>query len=166
MLRHLLCPFVRLQSWSPDASITGGTVTGLTSPTYTQVDDTPPSFNSKQKTVTALGGTQGSATANTASSPFTLTFHKPTPLKSLPAANPVTGLRASIPVNQWRAVIRKGCYVASGVPAQITGRILIDLPAGVESYNPDEVRAFVSYMVGTLNEESADLADTLLTGVL
>jgi hypothetical protein len=130
------------------------------------VDDTPPSFSSKQKTVTALGGTQGSATANTASSPFTATFHKPAPLKSLPAANPLTGLRASIPVNQYRLVIRKGCFVASGVPAQITGRVLIDLPAGVESYNPDEVRAFTSYLVGLLNEESADLADTLLTGVL
>lgn len=157
---------MRLQSWSPDGSITGGTVTGFTTPAYTQVVDTPPAINAKQMTVTQLTGTQGSATANTADKPFTETFYKPNVLKALPPANPMTGLRASIPVNQWKLIVRKGAYSAAGVPGTIIGRLTIDVPAGVESYNPDEVKAFISYLVGLLNEESADLADTLLTGVL
>lgn len=156
----------RLQSWSPDASITGGTVTGFTSPAYTQVDDTPPAQNAKQKTVTALTGTQGSATANSAASPFTETFYKPQVIHALPPANPVTGLRGQVPTNQWKLVVRKGGYCAAGVPGVIIGRLTIDVPAGMEAYNPDEVKAFVSYLVGLLNEESADLADTLITAVL
>jgi hypothetical protein len=153
-------------SWSPDASITGGTVTGLTSPTYTQVDDVAPATNAKQKTVTALGGTQGSATANTVSKPFTSTFYRPSTLQSLPAPNPISGARGNIPNNQYKLVIRKGGYAASDVPCTAIARLTIDVPAGMETYNPDEVRAFVSYLTGLLSEESADLADTLLTGVL
>jgi hypothetical protein len=132
------------------------------------VDDTPPiSANpSKQKTITALGGTAGSATANTASSPFTATFSKPSAIARLPAPNPVSGLRGSIPNNQYKLVIRKGGFAAAGVPVIAVARLTIDIPAGMDSYNPDEVRALASYLVGVLNEESADLGDTLVTGVL
>lgn len=153
-------------SWSPDASITGGAVTGLTSPTYTQVDDSPPANNAKQKTVTALGGTQGQASANTVSEPFTSSFWKPSQIKAIPAPNPTTGLRGSIPNNQYKLVIRKGGEAAAGVPVVAIARLTIDVPAGMDSYDPDNIRALVSYLVGLLNEESADLADTLLTGVL
>ncbi len=153
-------------SWSPDSSITGGTVTGLTSPTYTQVDDIAPAQNAKQKTVTALGGTQGSASANTVSEPFTATFYKPSAVKQLPAANPVSGLRGQVPNNQYRLVIRKGGEAAAGVPVVAIARLSIDVPAGMDSYDPDNVRALISYLVGVLNEESADLADTCLTGVV
>jgi hypothetical protein len=156
----------RLQSWSPDGSITGGTVTGFTSPAFTQVDDTPPAQNAKQKTVTALTGTQGSATANSAGSPFTETFYKPAVLAALPAANPVTGLRGQIPTNQWKLIVRKGGYAAAGVPVHMIFRLTVDVPAGMETYNPDEVKSGVSYFTGLLNEESADLADTFITGVL
>jgi hypothetical protein len=117
--------------WSPDSSTTGGTVTGLTSPTFTLVDDTPPSgaTGAKQKTVSALGGTQGTATANTVSSPFTATFYKPAALARLPAPNPVSGLRGSIPNNQYKLIIRKGGSAASGVPCQaVRPRALKDRP--------------------------------------
>lgn len=153
-------------TWSPDSSTTGGAQTGFTSPTFTLVDDTAPVINAKQKTVSALGGTQGSATANSASSPFTATFYKPAAIRQLPAANPVTGLRGSIPNNQYKLIIRKGGYAAAGVPVQAIARLTIDVPAGMDSYNPDEVRAFASFLVGILSEESADLGDTLVTGVL
>lgn len=153
-------------TWSPDSSITGATVTGLTSPTFTQVDDIPPAVNAKQKTVSALGGTQGSASANTISEPFTSTFYKPAAPKALPPANALTGLRGQVPNNQYRLVIRKGGEAASGVPVTAIVRITWDIPAGMETYDPDNVRALVSYMVGLLTEESADLADTLLTGVV
>lgn len=154
-------------TWSPDSSITGGAQSaGPTAATFTQVDDTPPALNAKQKTVTALGGTAGSATANSASSPFTATFYKPSAISKLPAPNPVSGLRGSVPNNQYKLVIRKGGYAAAGVPVVAIVRITIDIPAGMDSYNPDEVRALAAYTVGILSEESADLGDTLVTGVL
>ncbi len=153
-------------TWSPDSSTTGGAQTGFTSPTFTLVDDTAPVVNAKQKTCTALGGTQGSATANSASSPFTATFYKPAAAKQLPAANPVTGLRGQIPNNQYKLIIRKGGYAAAGVPVTAIVRLTIDIPAGMDSYNPDEVRSLASFLVGVLSEESADLGDTLVTGVL
>jgi hypothetical protein len=153
-------------TWSPDSSITGATVTGLTSPTYTLVDDIPPAVNAKQKTVSALGGTQGGASANTISEPFTATFYKPAAPKALPPANSLTGLRGQVPNNQYRLVIRKGGEAASGVPVTAIVRISLDIPAGMETYDPDNVKALVSFLVGLLNEESADLSETLLTGVV
>lgn len=152
--------------WSPDSSTTGGTVTGLTSPTFTLVDDTAPAVNAKQKTVSQLGGTQGSATANSVSRPFTATFYKPSVTQSLPAANPQTGLRGSIPNNQYKLIIRKGGFASADVPVTAIVRLTIDVPAGMDTYNADEIRSMVSFLVGLLNEESADLADTLLTGVV
>ncbi len=153
-------------TWSPDSSITGATVTGLTTPTYTLVDDIPPAVNAKQKTVSALGGTQGDASANTISEPFTATFYKPAAPKALPPANSLTGLRGQVPNNQYRLVVRKGGEAAAGVPVTAIVRLTLDVPAGMETYDPNNVRALVSFLVGLLTEESADLAETLLTGVV
>jgi hypothetical protein len=114
-------------SWSPDSSTTGGAQTGFTTPTFTLADDTPPVVNAKQKTVTALGGTQGTATANSFSSPFTCTFHKPASPKALPAADPRTGLRGSVPNNQYKLVIRKGGLAAAGVPVTLIGRLTLTI---------------------------------------
>lgn len=152
--------------WSPDTSITGATVTGLTNPTYTNVEDVPPVANARQITVTALGGTQTDVDANTVSKPFTATFYKPTALKSLPAANPLSGLRGSVPNNQYRLVVRKGGDCAADTPAVAIARLTIDVPAGMETYDAANVRALVSFLVGLLTEESDGLADTLLTGVV
>lgn len=152
-------------SYSPDSSTTGGAQTGFTSPTFTNVDDTPPAVNAKQKTVSAVSGT-GSASANSISKPFTSTFFKPAVVKQLPAPNPLTGARPSIPSNQYKLIIRKGTEVASGVPATIVARLTVDVPAGADSYSPDDVRALASYLVGLLTEESADFGDTLVSGVL
>lgn len=153
-------------TWSPDSSTTGGTITGYTSPTFTLTDDTAPVVNAKQKTVTALGGTQGSATANSASRPFTATFYRPASIRALPAPNPVSGLRGAIPNNQYKLVIRKGGFASADVPCTMIGRLTIDVPAGMDAYNADEIKSFVSFLVGLLNEECNDLAETLVTGVL
>jgi len=155
-------------TWSPDSSITGSAQTGFTDPTFTVVDDLPPANigAAKQLAVTALGGTQTGATAHSASLPFTATLIKPATLRSLPAPNPVTGLRAPAPVNLWKLIIRKGGYVSSGVPAIATLRMEIGIPAGMETYSPAEIRAMLSFALGLSFEESADLGDTLVTGVV
>lgn len=153
-------------TWSPDSSTTGGAQTGVTSPTFTLATDTPPAINAVKKVVTAYSGAGLTVSANSASKPFDCTFFKPVVLKSLPAANPVSGLRGQIPNNQYKLIIRKGGLAEAGVPVGMTIRLTFDVPAGMETYNPDEVRAAVSFLVGVLNEESADISDTLLTGVV
>jgi hypothetical protein len=151
-------------TWSPDSSITGGAQTGFTSPTYTLAADLAPSSNARQHVVTALGGTQVGASAHSISKPFTVTFVKPPNPRVLPPANPISGLRGSIPTNQYKVIIRKGADVAAGVPAVMVVRITIDVPAGMDSYSPAEIRAAASLLVGILDEESADFGDTLITG--
>jgi hypothetical protein len=151
--------------WSPDNSTTGGAITGFTSPTFTLVDDVPLVANARQKTVSAIS-TQGTATANSISRPYTATFYKPATLARLPAPNPLTGARGSIPNNQYKLVIRKGGEAAAGVPCQAVVRVTIDVPAGMDSYAPDDVKSMVSFLVGLLNEECNDLADTLITGIV
>jgi hypothetical protein len=153
-------------TWSPDSSTTGGAQTGFTDPTYTLVSDLAPAPNAKQHAVSALGGTQAGVTANSISSPFTVTLFKPASVKQLPAPNPVTGLRGAIPVNRWSLIIRKGMSAASGVPVTAIVRLQVDIPAGADSYSPAEIRGLMSFLVGILSEESADLGDTLISGVI
>lgn len=154
-------------SWSPDSSITGGTQTGLTSPTYTLVADVAPNANQKQHAVSALGGTQTNVRANSATDPFTVTFSKPASVKQLPAPNPVTGRYSNIPVNTYGIFIRKGVRVdSSNTQALAQVRLNIDVPAGSDVTDAINIRAMVSFLVGLLNEESDDLSDTLLTNVL
>lgn len=155
----------RYQTWSPDASITGGLLTGFTTPAYAEVVDTPPAINAKQMTVTGITG-GATAKANSAVYPFTASFYKPQQLKALPPQNPVTGLRGQVPTNQYKLIIRKGCDVAAGVPALAICRVTWDLPAGMETYAADDLKALVSYLVGLLTEECQDLFDTLQTSVL
>jgi hypothetical protein len=153
-------------TWSPDSSTTGGAQTGFTSPTFTLVSDQAPTVNAKQYAVTTIGGTGFTASANSISKPFTATFSKPLVPRGLPSANPLTGLRGSVPNNQYKLVIRKGGLAAADVPCTLIIRLTIDIPAGMDSYNPDEVRAALSFLVGLLNEESGDLGDTCIQGVL
>lgn len=153
-------------TWSPDSSITGQAQTGLTSPTYTVVEDTPPAVNAKQLAVTALGGTQTGATAGSISKPFTAAIFRPASMRQIPAANPVSGLRGTIPNNVWNIVSRKGVEVAAGVPANMVIRCSISVPAGADSYSPAEIRAGLSFFIGLLVEESADLGDSIVSGVL
>lgn len=153
-------------TWSPDSSITGGTQTGFSGHAYTLADDVAPAFNAKAKVVSACTGTQTGATANSVSNPFTITFYKPAVLKTLPAANPISGLRGNIPVNQYKLVVRKGGSSASGVPCVAVCRVTWDIPAGMDSYTPIEIQALNALLVGLLNEESADLSDTMITGTI
>lgn len=154
-------------SWSPDSSITGGTQTGLTSPTYTLVSDTAPNGNQKQHAVSALGGTQTNVRANSTTDPFTVTFSKPASPKGLPAPNPVTGKYPSIPDNTYGIYIRKGVRVDSNNTQGVAKvRLNIDIPAGSDVSDAINIRAMISFLVGILNEESDDLSDTLLTNVL
>lgn len=154
-------------SFAPASPITGATVPGFTTPTYTVVSDQAMGFNGKQFAVTALGGTQVGVTANSVSSPFTLSFYRPVQLKVLPPANPITGIRKNVPMNSYKLITRKGVTPASNA-SEVTMRIttVIDVPAGADTFDPAEIKAALSLHAGALSNQSSGIADTVITGVL
>jgi hypothetical protein len=90
-----------IMSFAPSSPITGGSQTGLTSPTYTILADTSPANNAKQYYVSALGGTQTGVLAHSVAAPFTLSFWKPQVLRTLKPVNPVTGVLKEVPTNPY-----------------------------------------------------------------
>lgn len=154
-------------SFAPSSPVTGAAVTGLTGPTYTIVSDVAPSANGKQFAVTALGGTQTGVDVNTVSKPFTLSFFRPSSLRGLPAANPVTGVIKQVPFNTYKMITRKG-VLPSANQAALTARITttIEVPAGSDTYEPEDLRAMMSLHAGALSSQASGIADTIVTGVL
>lgn len=154
-------------SFNPTSPVTGAAVTGLTSPTYTLTTDVAPNINGKQYAITALGGTQTDVEVNSVGKPFSLTFFRPQVLKVLPAANPVTGVVKNVPVNTYKLITRKGAQPLAN-QANVVARITttIDVPAGVDTYEPEEIRAMISCHFGAGYAEADDIASCVLTGVL
>lgn len=146
--------------------ITGSAVTGLTSPTYTLVDDFSPMSNGRQKAVTALGGTQAGVLTHTATNPFTITAIRPMSFKGIgqPDAN---GLIRSVPKNTTKLLVRKGVTPAANQPPQV---MLIEVnmivPAGAETFDKVNVNAAISAAIGALSQQSAGISDTVNTGIL
>lgn len=154
-------------SFAPSTPVTGAAVAGLTSPTYTIVTDVAPSINGKQYAVSALGGTQTNVDVNTVSKPFTISFFRPVSLKVLPQANPVTGIVKNVPMNTYKLITRKGVQPAvnqSTMVARIT--TTIEVPAGSDTYEPEDIRALISSHFGTGWAQASGIADTVISGVI
>lgn len=153
--------------YAPASPVTGATQTSFTSPTYTLTSDTAPDPAAKQHAVTALGGTQTGVTSHSVAAPFTLTFGRPKVLKTLGQPNPVTGLIASIPRNVYTFLTRKGVLPLAGQPYQtMLIRTTIEVPAGADLADPANVKAALSAHVGVLWEQSNEIGDTSLSGVV
>lgn len=153
--------------FAPSSPVTGAAVTGLTSPTYTLSLDVAPNINGKQYAISALGGTQTNVDVNSVSKPFTLTFFRPAVLKTLPAVNPVTGVIKNVPMNTYKLITRKGVQPAAN-QSLMTARIttVIEVPAGSDTYEPEEIRAMLSLHAGALHAQASGISETVLTGVL
>lgn len=154
-------------AFAPSSPITGAAVTGLTSPTYTIATDVAPSINGKQVAITALGGTQTNVDVNSVSKPFTISFFRPVALKVLPSANPTTGIIKNVPVNTYKLITRKGVRPSvdqSNMVARIT--TIIEVPAGSDTYEPEDLRAMISAHFGTGWAQASGIAETVITGVL
>lgn len=152
--------------FSPDLTITGAAQTGLTSPTYTWVVDLAPDAVSKQWAVSALGGTQTNVRAHTAGDPFTVTIRR-SPYRALPARNPVTGSYGNVPMNKIEILGRKGVYIDSDNTVRVAQlRLSVELPAGCESADAINIRALLSNFFGVIAEESSDIGDTYVTGII
>lgn len=147
--------------------VTGGLQTGFTAPTYTVVADTPPNAYSKQYAVTALGGTQANVEVHGASKPFTITFSRPNVVRGPAAVNPVTGVMPNTPRNVYSVLVRKGAAPGVGQnPQPALLRADFSVPAGTDLVEPEDIRAGLSLLIGSLNQQSAGLGDTLINALL
>lgn len=148
--------------------VTGGAQTGFTAPTYTLATDTAPTNTGKQYAVSAIGGTQtGVDTASSPSKPFYTLLTKPPSLRQLPSLNAVTGILGNVPKNVYKVRTVKGMISLTGQVPQV-GSISseISVPAGCDLNDPANVRAMLSLHIGILNQISASLGDTTVTGVI
>lgn len=149
------------------ASVTGAAQTGLTSPGYTLTVDTPPDVNAKQSAVTALTGTQAGVDAHSVSRPFTITAFRPKNPAVLGKPNPTTGLIATVPMNTYKVLTRKGVLPLSGQPSKpMLIRTDIEVPAGSDTADPANIRAALSAHIGFLQQLSAGIGDTAINGVI
>lgn len=153
---------------TPSTPVTGGAATGFTSPTFTFVTDVAPTSNGKQYAITAVGGTGLTGVeTHSVSKPFTVSIFRPANLKSLPQTNPTTGVIRNIPVNSYKVITRKGAVPAANQMPQIAKMVSqIDIPAGTDTHEPDDIRAMISAHIGFLNQLAAGLGDTCVTGIL
>lgn len=148
-------------------TITGSAQTGLTSPTYTVLANQSPDLATKQVAVTALGGTQTGVTLHSMSSPFTLSVSVPRVVKILGPVNPNTGVISSVPNNNFRVVTKKGVMPASSQqPRLFTIDTTLSVPAGSDTFDAANLRAALSAHIGLLQQISAGLGDTAVTGIL
>lgn len=154
-------------SFNPASPVTGAAVAGLTSPTYTLTTDVAPNINGKQFAITALGGTQTGVDTNTVSKPFSVSFFRPAVLRTLPQANPVTGIIKNVPVNTYKLITRKGVLPAANQVA-INARIttIIEVPAGSDTYEPEDLRAMISNHFGVGWAQASGIADTVVSGII
>lgn len=152
--------------FSLTSPVTGSAQTGLTSPTYTVTSDTPPNANSKQWAVTALGGTQTGVDVHGASKPFTISVSRPANIRVAPVVNS-NGVIGNSPRNVYSVLVRKGVTpVAGQAPQTMVLRADFSVVAGSDLVEPEDVRAALSLLIGSLSQQSAGLGDTLITNIL
>lgn len=147
--------------------VTGSTVSGLTSPTYTVSADTAPNAFSKQWAVTAIGGTQtGVDSGTSASRPWTIMAYRPQNIRALQSVDTNNVLRV-VPFNSYGILVRKGLTPLAGQASRTAQfRAEFAMPAGADVADQANVKAAISSFIGVLNQQSSGIADTLVTGVL
>lgn len=155
-------------SVSLTSPVTGSAQTGFTSPSFTVVADSPPNAYSKQYAVTVAGGTGLSTVdVHAASSPFTITFSRPANVRPAPIPNPTTGVMGNSPRNVYSVIVRKGMKPGTNQTPQ-TAQLRCDLSvvAGADVQEPDDVRAALSFLIGSLSQQSAGIGDMLINNIL
>lgn len=133
--------------------ITGASVTGLTSPTYTLTADmAPDASNGKQGYVTAVGGTQAGVLVHSIADPFTATVTRCRNPQILGQVNPSTGLlRARPAANISSILFRKGVLPLANNPYGIDSvKVIITSIAGSEVADAPNKKALYSFAFGYL----------------
>jgi len=154
-------------SFTPTSPVTGATVTGLTSPTYTLLADQNPSVNGKQWYVSALGGTQTGVSTHAGSDPFTVSIYKVTNYNLVPTVTVGGSFKTSVPRNKFSLVFRKGVLPLAAMPKETAiCRVQFDLPAGSDTADAVEIAALVSMSTGLLYANATALYTTLVTNTI
>lgn len=144
--------------------VTGSAIVGLTTPSYTVVQDTALSLFSKQIAVSVLGGTQTGVTSHSISSPFTGTVSRPSVLKQI--AYNSNGTVKNIPVNAYRVLCRKGVTPVAGVIKNASIDIAINVPAGSETLDAANLSALFSFASGLLLQQLQGMRNMASDGIL
>lgn len=153
-------------AFAPASPVTGGTQTGLTSPTYTIAAMTAPDVNAKQWAVTALGGTQTGVSVHSVASPFTLSMFIPKIFKILKALG-LNGVLPEVPVNVSKVITRKGVLPLAGqAPRTMIVTTTIEVPSGADVADPNSIAACMSLHTGALWAQAAGVGETIKNGVL
>lgn len=151
---------------NPSSPVTGSTVSGLTSPTYTITADLAPAANGKQWYVSALGGTQTGVNVHSTSNPFTVAIFRPNVIKLLGAVDQ-NGQLTRVPKNTVSLVFRKGAVPLTGQAAAVAlGRCTFDIPAGTDVASPAELKALFSFIGGFISANAQGLVDAALSNTI
>lgn len=146
--------------------VTGAAQTGFVTPAYVLTADQAPDFNARQVAVTSYTGTQVGVRSHTATDPFTMTSFKPKVFQALGKPNPTTNVIKYVPMNRYRILTRKGCIPLAGqAPVVMQVDTTISVPAGADTADAPNVRAGLSLHIGGLNQQSAGIGDTSVTGI-
>jgi len=147
--------------------VTGGAQTGFTTPTYTHALDISPAVNARQVYVTAVGGAGNTPLLHSASSPFFTSVWRPKVFAQLGKPHPVTGLLTSVPMNTYKVTTGKGVTPLAGQPSKTaTMSTLMNVPAGSDIADPVNLRAMISMHIGCLNQLSAELGNSAVSGAI
>lgn len=154
-------------AFAPTSPITGAAINGLTAPTFTHLQDSPPDLNGKQVYISALGGTQTGATAHSVAAPFTCAMFRPKVLKTLAPVNAVTGVLRSVPMNTYKVITRKGVLPLAGQSYKTAlFKTEMDIPAGSDTADAANLKTALSAHIGLLQQIANGIADTVLTGTI
>lgn len=146
--------------------LTGSAQTGLTSPTYTLVQDTSPAAQIKQWAVTALGGTQAGVAVHSASAPFILRAQRPLVYKGLSALG-ANGILRSVPRNTLKmGVLKSVVPLTDQAPVVAQLWLTFDVPAGAPENDANSLMAMLSCLIGWISNQSAGIGDAARTGIL
>jgi hypothetical protein len=92
---------------------------------------------------------------------------KPKSFKLLGPVNPVTGVVGRVPRNTWKIITRKGVVPLSGqAAATMLVTTTIEVPAGGDTANPEDIRAALSCHFGALSQASSGIGDSVINGTL
>jgi len=145
-------------------AVTGAAQTGLTSPTYTVASAQAPTSLGKQYIVASLGGTQTGVEPHAGSNPFLINFVVPANYRSVQMVNSA-GVGLSRGMNVTSVKVLKGVSVDGAANKR---NALFDLqcriPPGADVYDPESIRAAISFLIGVLSNQSAGFGDTVIAG--
>ena len=147
--------------------ITGATVSGLTSPTYTLTADSTSDANTRQSIVTAVGGTQTGVIAHAVSAPFSVTVRRPKGNPKVLGKANLNGFIGNIGRNTYTMLVRKGVVPLAGQPYQIAlSRTEFEIPAGSELNDQPNLKALASFTGGFLSSNADGLFTTFTNASL